>query len=434
LRLLALLSIAVLISCSIGPEYNQSDLHRKTLQGKKIWNEAPEIDTKKPDSNWWRHFNDEFLNTLIKEAVAASLDIEIRLKRVNEAGLSINESGSRFLPSVNLTGNTSYFLQKIEEINVSEPILNEDDLEQRIEDTVSTIDDSEYYNLGLNVNWEFDLWGKKKKNYLSMKASYEESRALYCGEYLRIISDVAKTYFDIRKNDNERSLNKKLTNMSLEKLSIYRNQYSEGLINQWKLIRQQEEINNQEKELLELDRNRKRLENKLALLLGKQPGNIKIPNTSQKGIIELIKIPPGLPSDLLSARPDIIAAEYRVKKAYYKIGESMAARLPSISLTGQAGLASVALSKLLSQWTLGITPVLSLPIFDGGAKKKQVEISRLQAEIAEKEYINTVLRAFEEVENTLSDINNRKEQKAILENKFKIIEQINTLLITDYKL
>lgn len=275
--------------------------------------------------------------------------------------------------------------------------------------------------------------GKKEKNYLSMKASYEESKALYRGEYLRIISDVAKTYFDIRKNDKERSLNERLMKNSLEKLSIYQNQFAEGLINKWVVLRQQNEIKTLEKDLLNLERNRKMLENKMALLMGKHPGEFRVHNIDRNKPLQTIEIPSGLPSELLLGRPDVIAAEYRVKKAYYKIGESMAARLPSIMLTGQAGLASIALSKLLSQWTLGISPVLSLPVFDGGTKKKQVQISRLRAVIAEKEYKNTVLRAFEEVENSLSAIKSRTEQKAILENKLKTIEQIKKQTYAKFK-
>lgn len=164
-KLMALLFIIILYSCTTGSEYNRSELHRKTLEGKKTWSQEPLSETvfKRPDSEWWKGFHDKYLNNLIQDAVTGSLDIDIRLSHVKEAELSMSESKAPLFPNVNLSGNTSYFLQKTEKVDVSEPILNQNDLEDKIEDSVSTVEDSEYYNLGLNVNWEFDIWGKKKK-------------------------------------------------------------------------------------------------------------------------------------------------------------------------------------------------------------------------------------------------------------------------------
>jgi NodT family efflux transporter outer membrane factor (OMF) lipoprotein len=189
-------------------------------------------------------------------------------------------------------------------------------------------------------------------------------------------------------------------------------------------MRQESESNEMEKKRSDLEQSRRKLENKIAILLGRAPGELKIPDTKNSRPPEIIQVPPGLPSELLANRPDIIAAEYRVEKAYHQIGEARAARLPSISLSGQAGFASATLSTLLQQWTLGLTPLINFPVFDGGASKIRVERNKIQADIAEKEYRQTVFRAFEEVENTLMELASRHQQKNILEKKRDILKVI----------
>ncbi len=121
-------------------------------------------------------------------------------------------------------------------------------------------------------------------------------------------------------------------------------------------------------------------------------------------------------------------------KAHHRVGESKAARFPSISLTGNAGLASSYLSTLLRQWTMGITPTISFPVFDGGNQKSQIVSNQIQLDIAEDEYRKTVMKAFEEVENALTDMESRLKEKEILEEKVKSMREVRSQTIAKFEM
>ncbi|NJL59777.1 MAG: efflux transporter outer membrane subunit [Desulfobacteraceae bacterium] len=307
---------------------------------------------------------------------------------------------------------------------LSKPEQNDPGSQNHLAPNQSSIANSQYISVGLNLNWELDLWGKKKHDALATLAAYQESQATYRGEYLKLAADAAQTYFEIRQKDRDIRINRKIYDDTKKRLAVYQQQYSEGLIPQWKVSRQKTETDNAEKELSDLSSQRKISENKLAILLNKVPGKFSVPESGEESYSEIVRVPAGIPSELMTRRPDIIASAYRVLKAHNRLGESRAALLPSVSLTGSGSLASAALSNLLKQWTLGITPSLSFPIFDGGAARIKAESNELQLKIAEDEYRKTVMKAFEEVENTLNNLENRIKQKAILEEKTRTMRQI----------
>jgi outer membrane protein TolC len=160
--------------------------------------------------------------------------------------------------------------------------------------------------------------------------------------------------------------------------------------------------------LLDLKRLRELTENGLATLLGMPADTLKVPDAGLRSV-RAVDVPAGLPSDLLSRRPDIIAAEYRVLQAHDLEGQARLARLPSLSLTGKAGSASFDLDDLLKTWTSGFSSLASIPIFDPNVQSR-IKVSEAQTRVAEEEYRRTVLGAFEEVENALVNLSNRKQQ------------------------
>jgi NodT family efflux transporter outer membrane factor (OMF) lipoprotein len=417
-----------LSSCLLGPEYDRAALRRKGVGGKPNWGaESPKPATPPPlDRDWWKAFQDPLAEHYVKEALSGNPDLAVRLLRVREADLRLGENRSRRLPSLNQSGSASYYWRRQVRLDVAfDPIFDPDeDFENRLEESTTSVEDSEYYNLGLSLNWELDLWGKKKRSYLGAEAGYAESQAQYAGEYLRIGVEVLKTVFDIRKQDLDKRIAEELARDASERLTAYRNQFAEGLIPEWRVLRQQADVENLKKEIFEGERNRDRLENRLAVLVGRNPGELVVPDTGEEPLPDAFEVPAGLPSELLARRPDIIAAEYRVEKAVHQIGENMAARLPTISLTGQAGLANTAIPELLKKWTLGLTPSLSFPLFDGGAGKTRVLSSEIQSQIARIEYRNTVLKAFEEVENLLNDRASRERELDVATSKLAAMRRI----------
>jgi outer membrane protein TolC len=135
------------------------------------------------------------------------------------------------------------------------------------------------------------------------------------------------------------------------------------------------------------------------------------------------EVPGGLPSQLLKRRPDIVAAEYRVLETYDLTGQAKLAQLPSISLTGRGGTSSFALTDLLKSFTFGLLPSINFPIFDPGVKAR-IKTSEAQAKVTEQEYRRTVMGAFEEVENSLVNLDAHKKQRAELQQQ---VDQLRTV-------
>jgi multidrug efflux system outer membrane protein len=149
-----------------------------------------------------------------------------------------------------------------------------------------------------------------------------------------------------------------------------------------------------------------------------------IPRASKRAAIVPVAVPAGLPSDLLTRRPDLIAAEYRVLSAYDLEGQARLARLPSLSLTGRAGKASFALADLLDTTTLGLSSLLSFPIFDANVRA-QVKVSEAQRKVVEEEYRRSVINAFEEVENALTNLAARNAQKQELRDRSERLQIVS---------
>lgn len=402
--LIALVILLVVDSCMLGPSYKKPE-----APVKKDWTRRFK-EKSDPDqiirADWWSNFKDPNLDRLIEDAIKGSYDLKILLARIDETWANITTNKADLLPSVGLDIGSEFT--------------------RSVPEGFPSAIDTQSLSANIGVSWELDIWGKNRRGYLASKASFEASQADYKAGYLKLVSDIASTYFQIREIDEKLSIRNKFYEDSLRKLSIYENQYNEGLIPKWKVSRQDAEVKSLKQGLLELERIRETNENRIATLLGKPAGEIHIPKAKLQENLIIIDIPVGLPSDLLTRRPDIIAAEYRLLEATHLIGKAQAARFPSFSLTGSGGFASTALSTILNQWSLGIAPKFFSPIFDAGKRKADVKASEARARIAANEYLKTVMISFEEVENALINLDNLSKQKMVIEEKIKSLMKVRS--------
>jgi NodT family efflux transporter outer membrane factor (OMF) lipoprotein len=382
---------------------------RPSLPQKEDWSltgdgQISASNTIRPD--WWTQFGDAYLDNLIRQAIAGSQDVKILAARIDAAGIGLEQERVSTQPKLGLTTSTDF--------------------------TVSP--DNRARAIGVNLsglNWEIDLWGKARQGIRAQQAEYKASEADYRAGYLSLVSEVASAYFQIRQFDEQIARQQASLTKNQRILGILERQRQEGLVANTRVLQQQAENRGLQRDLLDLQRQRTLVENRLATLLGIPAGNLRVPQAPLSRTVQPLAVPAGLPADLLARRPDILAAEYRVLRAYELVGKARLAKLPSISLTGQGGLASAALATLLGNWTLGIGLAVNLPIFDPSL---DLEIRRTQVDqqIAEETYRKTVIQAFEEVENALVNLANRKQQLDQLErqlNDLRIVSnQVNAQL------
>jgi outer membrane protein TolC len=206
-------------------------------------------------------------------------------------------------------------------------------------------------------------------------------------------------------------------------LVIYETMRSNGLISDTEVLRQRAENNRLTTDLLELRRSRDVTENALASLLGVPAGEFKIQPDRLQDRVQVPAVPAGLPLDLLARRPDVVAAEFRVLEAHDLMGQARLAQLPSVSLTGQAGTASFALSDLFKAFTFGLLPTVNLPALNPGIRA-HVKTTEAQIKVAEEDYRRTVIAAYEEVENALVNLEAHRRQKEELQ---KQVDQLQVV-------
>lgn len=338
---------------------------------------------------WWTQFGDTYLDSLVTSAIAGNFDLKILAARIEVANAQIGEARAGALPTVDIGAGAS--LEKT--------------TGQKF---------AKQFNLGTQVSWDIDVWGRVNKGVQAQTAEFHATEADWRAGYLQLVSTVSTTYFQILQLDEQIDQQQRALAKNKQILAIYETMRDNGLLPATQVLRQRAEINRLTKDLLELRRFRQVTENALATLLGVPAGDFKVASGRLQGRVQVPAVPAGLPLDLLARRPDIVAAEFRVLETHNLMGQAKLAQLPSISLTGRGGTASFALGDLLKSFTFGLLPSINLPAFNP-AIKAQAKTSEKQVTVAEQDYRRTVIAAFEEVENALVNLDAHRQQQLELQ-------------------
>jgi NodT family efflux transporter outer membrane factor (OMF) lipoprotein len=341
------------------------------------------------EQDWWKGFRDPELDKLVARALHDNVDLKLLAARTKVAGAQIDEARAGALPTLDAGAGASF----------------EKSTGQKF---------SKQFSLGTQVNWDIDVWGRVAKGAEAQTAEFRATEADWRAGYLTLASDVAITYFQILQFDEQIDRQQKTLAKNKQILATYEAMQKQGLLPETRVIQQRAEINRLSNDLIELGRLRALSGNALATLLGVPAGNFKLPTGALQDRVQLPTVPEGLPSDLLKRRPDIVAAEYRVLESYDLVGQAKLAQLPSISLTGRGGTSSFALGSLLKSFTFGLLPSINFPIFDP-AVKARLKTSQASNEVAEQQYRQVVMAAFEEVENALVNLDAHRRQRVELQ-------------------
>jgi multidrug efflux system outer membrane protein len=378
-------------------DYKRPDTPAKASWSDKTGTLVSPADTIVPD--WWKGFQDPYLNTLIAKAIEGNFDIKVLAARIDVAGAQIGEAKAPALPTADLGAGANF--QK----TTGQPFTKQ-------------------YNVGAQVNWDIDIWGKVEKGVQAQKAEFHATEADWRAGYLELVSNVASTYFQILQFDDQIDAQQKMVDENKKILAIYEGMSRNGLVPKTQVMRQQAEVNRLTKDLLDLRRSRKIANNALCTLIGVPAGEFTVPVGHLQQRVQLPPVPGGLPAQLLSRRPDVVASEFRVLEAYNLVGEAKLAQLPTISLTGHGGTASFALSDLLKSFTFGFMPSINIPLLDPGVRA-HVKTTEAQTTVAEQQYRQTVMGAFEEVENALVNLDSHRQQRVELQQEVERLSVVN---------
>lgn len=372
--------------CTLGPNYQRPELEVPTAYREDApWKEVTPADSQ-PKGPWWTVYGDPVLNDLQARAGEANQDIKAAVARLDRARAAARIEKSDLWPRIDLTpsaqrGRTPADLSAFER-----------------GDTRTTL------SLPFDLGYEIDLWGRVRR---SVEAATEEAWATAADlENLRLSlhAEVARNYFALRALDAENDLLKRAVDLRSQNLELVQSLFLNGEVGRLDVARAETELATAQADLAGLNRERSRIEHALAVLAGEAASNFELDPSPLD--IDPPAPTPGLPSHLLERRPDVAAAERRLVAANARIGVAETAFFPDIRLTGSAGFGSNELSSLFSwdnrAWALG--PAISLPIFTAGRNQAGLEQAQAAYDEEVARYRQSVLTAFQEVEDSLADL------------------------------
>ena len=392
---LVLTSSAVLITgCSVGPDYVQpSTPEAAAYKESGPWKKAePRDDISK--GNWYSVFHDAKLNELEAEAEASSLTLRAAVARVSEARAIARQSEANFFPTIDFSASGDR--------QRTSPNNGQIDAQSGGNGRTFTFNSATV--VPFDLSYEVDIWGKIRRAFEASGDQAQASLADYENVLLGLKSDVATNYYALRTADSEIDVQNRSIQYYQQNLNLTTSRFQGGISTQLDVDQAQATVAATQAQLATFKQNRAQLEHAIAVLVGVPPESFSLPFNPLN--TRLPAIPAGLPSDLLERRPDVAAAERRVAAQNAEIGVAISAYFPSLHLTGQTGFDSGDLGMLFNWesriWSYG--PNIQFPIFEGGQISANIKQQKASYEENVANYRQSVLVAFQDVEDSLSSL------------------------------
>jgi multidrug efflux system outer membrane protein len=395
---------ALLAGCDIGHDYKRPSLdlpeaYRATMQPTSAtW----------PAADWWRGFRSTELDGLIETARVYNFDIAAAIARVRQADAQVRIAGAPLLPDI--SGNASADWQHQGLGTGSSTRIGST---TRTGGSNSSID-FHTYSTGLSATYELDFWGRNRAARQSAVASAMFSRFDQQTVALTVVTNVANTWFTALSLADRLVVARGNLADAEQVLAVIRGRFDAGTANQLD-IAQQEALAAGERALIPSFENQ--LEQELialAILTGQPPERISV----RPGTLTTLGLPlvaSGLPSELLARRPDVASAEAQLIAQNFSITVARAAFFPSIQLTASAGYQAPALNRLITPGgaLASLAEGLTLPIFDGGTLRGQLDLAKGRYDELLADYRRAVVQAFTDVDNALTAWRYTSEQERL---------------------
>lgn len=397
---LVVAALFLLAGCVVGPNFEPP-----TSVSPATWREQGRAasSSQRLATNWWALFGDETLDDLQLRALTANQDLKQAVARVDENRATLHRAKSDWYPTLNL--NQSYEHARSSENGLQGRTTGNGLIPLEQDDFRATIDGS----------YELDLWGKVRRTVESAAAQSAAVEAARDTVLLNLTADVAENYFSLRSLDAEIAVLERTLGLREKALAVNRLRLEGGIALPADVSRAETELANVQSDLSEARRRRVIFRNGLAVLCGEPASTFDL---ESKPLVFTTppEVPAGLPSELLLRRPDVAEAEQTAASRCAEIGVAKAAFLPSVKLTGYAGFESLELKDLFTWegriWSVG--PSVTMPIFNGGRNRANLKVAEARYEQAVAAYRQSVLGAFRDVENALSNTRAYAEQAAAL--------------------
>jgi multidrug efflux system outer membrane protein len=391
-------TLVVIAGCSVGPDYRQptalkSEPVPSTYTIPTATNNVGEWKTAEPSADqprgaWWQVFGDSELNRLEMLAATENQNLVAAAARLEQSRADLGIARSDYYPQFSADPELTR-----QRTSRHAPLVKKDG------GTAHTYNN---FVAPLNMNWELDLWGRVRRQVELARANFVASADDLESARLAMQAEVAADYFSLRELDQERRVVADSIETFRRSLELTQNRRKGGIVSDLDVSQAETQLRSTEAELPSLDLQRARTLHALATLCGQSSISFQLTTAALTNAIP--GVPARVPSELLERRPDIAAAERRMASANAQVGVAKSAFYPRVFLTGAAGFQSISADNLFDWpsrvWSLG--PSVSLPIFTGGRNRSQLAGAKASFDESVANYRQTVLAAFQEVEDQLA--------------------------------
>ncbi len=359
-----------------------------------------------PAADWWKGFGDNQLDALMESAQASNLDIAQAQARMRQADARARQAGAALLPTLGLNATVDSLYGQSGSTS-----LHETD-----------------YSAGLGASYELDFWGKNRAAASSAESARAASAADRATVALTVTGSVANSYFLLLSLRERIAVTEANLKSSQEILSVVQRRVDAGYSPAADLLQERANMAMQRSLLPALQQQELETRDALAILTGHPPEGFSVIATSLNGVT-IPMVAPGLPSGLLTRRPDIAAAEANLAAAHADLAVARAAFLPNITLNATAGLQYPALAAAVDTLpgvgfgaSLGAALVQS--IFDGGRNAAKTAEAKAREEELLAAYRAAAMNAFADVENALGSLNHLTQQEGALRDQVTQAEKV----------
>lgn len=359
-----------------------------------------------PPLDWWRGFRSRELTEIIEEARAANLDIAAAVARIVQADATARIAGAPLLPLIDFNGNGTHSQQSkttgsTNVISISRSGAN-----------LSIIDNN--LTATLNASYEIDFWGKNRSALRSAEELAVAKRFDREVVALTTVVAAANAYFQVLATQDRLRVAQDNLASAQRVLGLIQQRLQAGTASALDTAQQESLVNTQRAAIPPLEQTLRQNRVALAVLMARSPESVTIRGGSLRGIA-YPRVTPGLPSELLTQRPDIREAEANLASANANVENARAQFLPSIKLTGEGGYESAVLKLLLRPESVIYTAAASLtqPIFHGGELLGNLDLQKGKQDELLQTYRKAVISGFADVENALDGIRRTAERERL---------------------
>jgi len=430
---LVMAAIAVLSGCAVGPNYARPPVITpeayKELDGWKVA-EPGDLTLR---GTWWETFSDPTLNELENRVSAANQTLVAAEATYRQATALVREARAGFFPTVTI--GAGYTRSRVSS-TITSSGTNANATAVALTGGVATSTTGKptnFFQLPIDVSWTPDFWGRVRRTVESNQTAAQASAGDLETARLSLQAELAQDYFQLRTLDAQRKLLDETVAAFEQSLELTRTRYRGGVASQVDVVQAETQLETTRAQAIDVGVQRAQFEHAIAVLTGQPASTFSVPTAPLA--TPPPAVPVGVPSQLLERRPDIAAAERRMASANAQIGVALAAYYPLITLSASTGFESSSITQWFT-WPsrfFSVGPSITQTVIDGGLRRAQTDQARAAYDTSVANYRQTVLTAFQGVEDNLAALRILESEADVQERAVKAAQRSVSLTTSQYR-